>query len=98
MSVHTKKPRIRRVNKKPSKGKSIHWREVFKKELKEYGEVALALRGARHKEEMAQEELARALGIRQHHISEMEHGKRPIGKAMAKKLAKIFKVDYRLFL
>jgi len=28
----------------------------------------------------------------------MEHGKRPIGKEMAKRLAKILKVNYRVFL
>jgi len=59
---------------------------------------AVALRGARHREEMTQVELAKTLGIRQHHLSEMEHGKRPIGKAMAKKLGKKLRCDYRLFL
>ena len=56
------------------------------------------MRGSRHKEEMTQKELADALGISQHHVSEMENGKRPIGKTMAKKLAIIFKIDYRIFL
>jgi plasmid maintenance system antidote protein VapI len=32
------------------------------------------------------------------HISEMERGKRPIGKDMAKRLAKVFKVNYKVFL
>jgi transcriptional regulator with XRE-family HTH domain len=56
------------------------------------------LRGSRHKEGVTQKELADSLGISQHHISEMENGKRPIGKAMAKKFAEFFKTDYRLFL
>jgi plasmid maintenance system antidote protein VapI len=38
------------------------------------------------------------LGISQAHISEMEHGRRPIGKEMARRLAKLLKVDYRVFL
>jgi transcriptional regulator with XRE-family HTH domain len=56
------------------------------------------LRGSRHKAEMTQNDLAEALGISQHHISEMENGKRPIGKLMAKRLAEIFKCNYRKFL
>lgn len=43
---------------------------------------------------MTQQELADALNINQHHISEMESSKRPIGKAMAKKLAEIFEVSW----
>ena len=96
MSVRTKKHRIKRAKK--NNKKRVPWREVFKKNIKKYGEAALALSGSRHKEEMTQQELADKLGINQHHISEMENNKRPIGKAMAKKLAKIFNVDYRVFL
>lgn len=56
------------------------------------------LRGSRLKAELTQKELADALGVSQNHISEMEHGKRPIGKVMALRLAKFFKTDYRKFL
>lgn len=58
---------------------------------------ATMLRGSRHKSEMTQKELASALGVKQHHLSEMESGKRPIGKAMAKRLAEALECDYRLF-
>lgn len=58
----------------------------------------VVLRGVRHKEEITQRKLAVITGIPQRHISEMEHGKRPIGKDTAKKLAKVFKTDYRMFL
>lgn len=104
MSVHTRTRHIKRsirpkqkvrVRAKP---KSTHWREVFKKELKKYGEAGLMLRGSRHKAELTQKELADALGIFQNHIIEMESGKRPIGKIMALRLAKFFKTDYRKFL
>jgi len=37
-------------------------------------------------------------GIPQSHISEMENGKRPIGKKRAKILAKALKVGYKVFL
>ena len=52
----------------------------------------------RFKASMTQIKLAELTGIPQHHISEMEHGKRPIGRETARKLAKVFKTDYRYFL
>ena len=57
-----------------------------------------ALAGARGKEGCSQRQLAALTGIPQRHISEMEHGKRPIGKANAKLLGKALKVDYRVLL
>lgn len=72
---------------------SVPWREVFP----DYNS-SVALQGARHRENLTQKELARLIGISQTHISEMEHGKRPIGKDMAKRLAKVLNVDYRVFL
>jgi transcriptional regulator with XRE-family HTH domain len=56
------------------------------------------LRAARSKEGLTQVQLAHLTGIPQRHISVMEHGKRPIGKERAKKLAEILKVDYHVFL
>jgi ribosome-binding protein aMBF1 (putative translation factor) len=56
------------------------------------------LRGFRDREEMTQAELAGRAGAKATHISEMERGKRPIGKDMARRLAKVLKVDYRVFL
>ena len=57
-----------------------------------------ALAGARGKEGLSQRQLAALTGIPQRHISEMEHGKRPIGKTHAKLLAKVLQVDYRVLL
>lgn len=45
-----------------------------------------------------QKSLAKATGIPQGNISQMVAGKRPIGPATAKKLAKALGVDYRKFL
>jgi plasmid maintenance system antidote protein VapI len=80
------------------KRKSIPWREVAKKNIKKYTEIGLALRGARLRAAMTQQELADAIGAQPHHISEMEHGKRTIGKEMAHKLSKILNMSYRMFL
>ena len=57
-----------------------------------------ALVGARGKEGLSQRQLATLTGIPQRHISEMEHGKRPIGKVNAKLLGKALQVDYRVLL
>ena len=58
----------------------------------------VCIRGGRGKEGLTQKQLADLTGIAQHHISEMENGKRPIGKETARKLAAVLKVDYRIFL
>ena len=58
---------------------------------------AISLRGLRYRENLTQKQLAEKAGIRQHHLSEMEHGKRPIGKEMAKKLAVILRANWKVF-
>lgn len=96
MSVRTRTRHTRRAISEEIN--SYNWRDVFKDEIKKYSEAGISLRGLRSREELTQKQLAKKLGISQHHISEMEHGKRPIGKKMAQKLAKILKTNYRLFL
>jgi DNA-binding XRE family transcriptional regulator len=61
-------------------------------------EKQVYLRGIRYREDLTQKQLADLAGIPQRHISEMENGKRPIGKENAKKLAKVLNADYRMFL
>ena len=66
-----------------------------------YGEnpLGMALRGARSREGVTQRKLADMTGMPQRHISEMETGKRQIGKERAKKLAKALHIsDYRVLL
>ena len=58
----------------------------------------VSIRGGRGKEGLTQKQLADMIGISQHHISEMENGKRTIGKETARKLATALNVDYRVFL
>jgi DNA-binding XRE family transcriptional regulator len=61
--------------------------------------LGLALRGARYREGLTQRQLAESTGIPQRHISEMESGKRQIGRERAKKIAEALNVsDYRVFL
>ena len=77
---------------------SIPARELFP----EYSDEELPgaiLRGARHREGLTQQQLAKLTGIPQRHISEMENGKRPIGKKNAKIFANVLNVaGYKVFL
>ena len=70
--------------------------EVFPEYIGKEQEVAL--RAYRNREGLTQKELAELTGIPQHHISEMENGKRSIGKERAKKLAEALHCDYRQLL
>ena len=78
--------------------KSVDWRSVFGDLIEKFSESGAALRGFRLREGMTQIELAEQIGVNQANISKMEHGKRPIGKSMAKKFAVLFKTDYKNFL
>ncbi len=72
--------------------------EIIKKICGDLPEWAVALRGLRYREGLTQTALGDLLNIEQTNISQMERGKRPIGKMLAKRLAKLFKTDYRMFL
>jgi len=54
------------------------------------------LQGARGCEKTTQAELAEKIGVKPHHISEMENGKRAIGKNMAKRLSRALNTGYKV--
>ncbi|MCL2722595.1 MAG: helix-turn-helix domain-containing protein [Treponema sp.] len=54
--------------------------------------------GARGKENITQNKLAELTGIPRRHISDMENGRRPIGKQNAMKIGKALNINYQLFL
>lgn len=68
-------------------------REVFPE-----GHPGMALRGLRTREDITQKELAARLSIRQHHVSEMEKGVRPITLEMAKRIGEAYNISYKVFL
>lgn len=49
----------------------------------------------RHRAGLTQARLARKAGMLQHHVSEMEHGRRSIGKSLARKLSAILDCNYQ---
>ena len=72
------------------------WMESFSEFLD--NSPGTALSGARYKEGVTQRQLSEITGIPQRHISEMENGKRVIGRKNARLLSDALKVDYRVFL
>lgn len=62
------------------------------------GEPGVLLRGLRYREGLSQAEFAKQLNISQTNLSAMENGRRSIGKELAKRIADIFELDYRIFL
>ncbi|MGD9662812.1 MAG: helix-turn-helix domain-containing protein [Porticoccaceae bacterium] len=63
--------------------RSLAWKTAFPGLVD--NEPGVYLAGARHREGLTQHQLAKQSGIPQRHISEMENGKRTIGKENAKK-------------
>ncbi len=75
----------------------IPWREAYP-EFSEAQLIGKALTGARYREGLTQMKLAEVTGIPQRHISEMENGKRSIGKEMANRLGKALNIGYKEFM
>ncbi len=83
--------KIRRVN---AEGEELlSFEEVFPN-----SHPGSRLRGLRAREGITQKQMAEQLGIRQHHISEMEKGTRPISVDMAKRISQTFNISYKVFL
>lgn len=76
---------------------SIPWREAFP-EYTDEDLPGVSLRGARLREDLTQVALSQKTGIPQRHISEMENGKRVIGKKNAQIFANALNVSYKVFL
>jgi DNA-binding XRE family transcriptional regulator len=72
--------------------------DFYSKHFGDQPKHSVSLQGIRYREDMTQRQLSDVTGIPQRHISEMENGKRAIGKEAAKKLAAALNCDYRTFL
>ncbi len=82
-----------------SKGpKRVLPEDIFGDIEKQYTKAGVLLRGTRHREGLTQAEMAKKINVTQADLSKMESGKRPIGKIIAKRIEKIFGVNYRYFL
>ncbi len=72
--------------------------DLFTELDKKYTKPGVLLRGLRYRENLSQVEFAELIAVTQSDLSKMEHGKRTIGKTLAKRIAEQFDIDYRYFL
>ena len=72
--------------------------DLFNDLTQKSGESGVLLKGLRYREGLSQIEFAMKLNISQTNLSAMENGRRTIGKELAKRIADLFGVDYRVFL
>jgi DNA-binding XRE family transcriptional regulator len=86
-------PEVTRPSSKKTSGKSYLIPDVFPD-----SHPGSRLCGLRGKLGITQAEMAKRLGIAQHHISEMENRKRQISVDMAKRIGSEFGVSYKIFL
>jgi len=99
MQAHTRKHHIEKdIIAEKKDNVMVDWRSAFTDLIDKFSEAGAALRGLRLRDGLTQKELAEKVGIAQANLSKMEHGKRLIGKAAAKKFASFFHTDYRIFL
>jgi DNA-binding XRE family transcriptional regulator len=83
---------------KQESGEPVPWRESFDKHFRSDTVSGVCLNSARTAKGLTQLQLAELADIPQRHISEMERGKRGIGKDRALRLAKVLDTDYRIFM
>lgn len=72
--------------------------DLFSDLTQKTGEPGVLLKGLRYREGLSQIEFAKKLNISQTNLSAMENGRRTIGKELAKRIADIFGLDYRVFM
>ncbi len=94
------KPKVSPDVKKSDSAKSdsILADDLFAELDQKFTKPGALLQGLRHRESMSQIEFANKINVSQSDLSKMEHGKRPIGKVVAKRIAQQFGIDYRMLL
>jgi len=83
---------------KKAKKTEVTLKTLFENLEKEYTKAGVLLRGLRLRENLSQVEFAEKIKVTQANLSNMENGRRPIGKIIAKRIEKIFGTNYRYFL
>ena len=76
----------------------VAWEKLAKDRIAKYKKSGLVLRGMRYRENMSHIALVKKSGVSQNEISNIENGKRTVGKKIAMKLAKALNFDYRLLI
>jgi DNA-binding XRE family transcriptional regulator len=73
-------------------------KKIFDKLDAKYTRAGALLKGLRLREGLSQVKFAKKISVTQANLSNMENGRRPIGKIIAKRIEKIFGTNYRYFL
>lgn len=76
----------------------VKWEALAKERIEKYKKAGLVLRGMRYREGLSQIQLAEKSGVTQNEISNIENGKRTVGRKIAEKLTKVLHFDYRMLL
>ena len=77
---------------------SIASDEFFKAYEEAYSKPGMMLRGIHVREGFTQQQFAEIINVTQANLSKMENGKCPIGKEIAKRIAKKFDIHYQSLL
>lgn len=77
---------------------SIDADKVFSHINQKHTKPGALLRGIRLREGLTQIEMAKKLAVTQSDVSQMENGTRHIGRTIAKRIEKLFEVEYKSFL
>lgn len=85
------------TNKKVKKPK-VTIKTLFEKLENQYTKAGVLLKGLRLRENLSQVAFAKKIKVTQANLSNMENGRRPIGKIIAKRIEKVFGTNYRYFL
>lgn len=72
--------------------------DLFIEVNKKYTKPGALLRGIRIRENLTQVQMAKKIKVTQSDISQMESGRRNIGRKIAKRIEKLYGVNYRSFL
>ncbi len=87
-------------NVKPKKltKSSLPIKAIFDKLDEKFTKAGALLKGLRLREGLSQIEFAKKINVTQANLSNMENGRRSIGKIIAKRIEKVFGTNYRYFL
>lgn len=90
--------RLRNQKEKRKKKEVSGIQSLFENLDEKFTKAGTLLKGSRLREGLSQVEFAKKIKVTQANLSNMESGKRTIGKIIAKRIEKIFGTNYRYFL
>lgn len=87
-----------KIQRKKARVKEETIEQIFSSLDQKYTKAGVLLKGLRHREGLTQVAFAKRIHVTQANLSNMENGRRPIGRVIAKRIQKAFGTNYRYFL